>query len=355
MGNKRVCMLGTSPETKGGVGTVVKGYVESVRPEGYSFDHIVTHVDFSAVGKILVAGKAYIKCYASLNSRNYDIVHLHTSFGASFMRSIPFIELAHKRGLPIVNLVHTDKWETFYDEAPQSKKDTIARIYGLCDKVVVLADEWRDIFSTVISPEHIEVLENFTPTYEVNYWPNWDAKTVVFISRIEDYKGCDLIPDICDLVLQRIPDARFLVCGDGSFKDELESRICSYGIDDQVELVGWVDDVKKIQMLKRASLFLLPSYGEGMPMCVLEAMGLGLPVVATNVGGIPRLVADGQNGLLCDSGDAGGIAAAIVSILDSPERLAAMGAVSKERAHLHSFGPYGEKLKSIYDGVLRVH
>lgn len=355
MGNKRVCMLGTSPETKGGVGTVVKGYVESVRPEGYSFDHIVTHADLGAIGKILVAGKAYIKCFASLNSCNYDLLHIHSAFGASFDRSIPFIKLASRRGIPIVNLIHSDDWEAFYLNASQRRKELIANVYNLCDKIIVLSEGWRDLLASIVAPERISVLENFTPIYDKDCCHNWDAKTVVYISRIERIKGCDLIPDICDLVLRRIPDARFLICGDGSLKDELASRICSYGIDDRVELVGWVDNVKKIQMLKRSSLFLLPSYGEGMPMCVLEAMGLGLPVVATNVGGLSRLVANGRNGFLCDSGDAAGIAAAIVSILDSPERLAAMGAISRERAYQHSFGPYGEKLKSIYDDVLGVY
>lgn len=345
-------MLGTSPESKGGVGTVVKGYVESVRPDGYSFDHIVTHADLGAAGKIAVAGKAYLKCLASLNKSNYDLVHLHTAFGASFTRAVPFIELAHKRGIPIVNLVHTDKWEAFYEDAPQSKKNSIARIYGLCDKVVVLSDEWRDCFSTVVAPERLEVLENFTPTYEEDYWPDWSAKTVVFISRIESIKGCDLLPDICELVLKRIPDARFLICGDGSMKDELANEVNRRGIERQVELVGWVDDIEKIQMLKRSSLFLLPSYGEGMPMCVLEAMGLGLPIVATRVGGLPQLITDDENGFLCAPGDPVGLANSVAGILDKPERLAAMGAVSKERAYRHSFGPYSEKLKAIYDGVL---
>lgn len=353
MNTRRVCMLGTSPESKGGVGAVVKGYVDSVRPEGYTFNHVVTHVDRGPAGKIAVAGKAYLKCLASLNRSNYDLVHLHTSFGASFTRSVPFIKMAHKRGIPIVNLVHTDKWKTFYVDAPQSKKDTIARIYGLCDKILVLSEEWRDCFSAVVAPERLEVLENFTPTYEENFWPNWDARTVVFVSRIEGYKGCDVLPDICELVLKKIPSARFLICGDGSMKDEFAYEIGRRGIDQQVELVGWVDGPRKIQMLKRGSMFLLPSYGEGMPMCVLEAMGLGLPVVATEVGGLPQLVTSGQNGFLCVPGDASGIANAITDVLGSPEKLAAMGVVSKERAYWHSFGPYSEKLKAIYDDALR--
>lgn len=345
-------MLGTSPESKGGIGTVVKGYAESVRPKNYSFDHIVTHADLGIAGKIAVAGKAYCRCLGSLSKRNYDLVHIHSAFGASFDRSIPFIKLASKRGVPVVNLIHSDDWEAFYLNASQSKKKTIESVYGLCDRVIVLSDEWRDCLASVVPVERLAVLENFTPVYEEDFWPDWDAKTIVFMSRLEQIKGCNLLPDICESVLQRVPDSHFLICGNGSMKEELARELHRRSIDRQVELVGWVDGIKKTQMLKRASLFLLPSYGEGMPMCVLEAMGLGLPIVATEVGGLPQLITNGQNGLLCAPGDADGIANSIVGILSASETLAAMGAVSKERAYLHSFGPYSEKLKAIYDSVL---
>lgn len=352
MGVRRVCMLGTSPDSKGGIGTVVRGYVESVRPEGYAFDHVVTHADLGAFGKMAVAGKAYCKSLVSLNRRNYDLVQIHSAFGASFDRSIPFIKLASRRRIPIVNLLHSDDWDSFYLSASQAKKKAVEEVYSLCDRVVVLSDEWRNCLSTVVPVEHIAVLENFTPVYEEDFWPDWNSKTIVFMSRLEQIKGCNLLPDICESVLKRIPDSHFLICGDGSMKDELAREVRRRGIERQVELVGWVDDNKKIQMLKRASLFLLPSYGEGMPMCVLEAMGLGLPIVATEVGGLPQLVTNKQNGFLCVPGDAAGIANSIVEVLSASEKLAAMGAVSKERAYQHSFGPYSEELKGIYDSVL---
>ena len=123
-------------------------------------------------------------------------------------------------------------------------------------------------------------------------------------------------------------------------------------IDGNVTFFGWVEGGSKIEILKRASLFLLPSYGEGMPMCLLEAMGLGLPVVSTKVGGVPRIVKNGINGFVLEPGDAQGIANAIINILDNPSGYPAMSKASKATAASHSLKRYEKRLESLYDEVL---
>lgn len=351
---KRVCMLGTSPDSKGGIGTVVRGFAEDIHPEGYSFGHIVTHADRGAMAKASIAGAALAKCVLSMRPGTYDLVHIHSAFGASFTRSIPFIRMASKRGLPLVNHIHADDWESFYGEATAERKRRIAEVYSSCDRIIALSQEWAGTLSTVVPDDKIVVLENFSPVYDEGFVPDWDSKTVIFMSRLERIKGCDILPEICDEVLARVPGTRFLICGEGSMGDSLQAELRKRHLDDRVELLGWIGADRKIDILKRGSVFLLPSYGEGMPMCVLEAMGLGLPVVATNVGGVPQLVFNKKNGYLCEPGDTGQISDAIVTLLDNPMMSFAMSLEAKKRAELHSVAAYSERLKMIYDELLGV-
>lgn len=350
---KRICMLGTSPDSRGGIGTVVQGFTADIHLDEYEYHHIVTHRDRSAGAKLAIAGAAYAQCLRKMSPRYFDLVHIHSAFGASFLRSVPFIRLASKRGLPIVNHLHADDWDAFFGVASAGKRRLIAETYGKCDKVVALSEEWADTLSAILPEEKIAVLENFSPVFEKAFWPDRENRTVVFMSRLEKIKGCDILPEICEAVVGRLPDATFLICGEGSMRDSLASELEARALGANARLLGWIDGARKIDILKQGSLFLLPSYGEGMPMCVLEAMGLGLPVVATRVGGVPRIVEDGENGFLAEPGDACSIANSIVDILENAVLYDSMARQGKKRAELHSIRNYEKQLQAIYDEVLR--
>jgi glycosyltransferase involved in cell wall biosynthesis len=117
--------------------------------------------------------------------------------------------------------------------------------------------------------------------------------------------------------------------GDGRERAELEARIAVAGVADRVELVGDRDDVP--EQLARADVFVLSSRSEGAPMSILEAMAAGLPVVASAVGGVPELVADGQTGLLVAAGDSAALAGALRRLLEDPPLRARMGAAGAAR------------------------
>lgn len=349
---KRICLLGTSPESRGGIGTVMRGFTEDIHLDGYEYSHVVTHEDRWAGAKLAIAGQAYTKCLLSMKPDRFDLVHVHSAFGASFTRSIPFIHLASKRGLPIINHLHADDWEAFYGTASARKRRLIVETYGKCSKVIALSQEWADTLSSVLPENKIAILENFTPMFEGDFQPNRLNKTIVFISRLERIKGCDILPEICETVIKRIPDAIFLICGEGSMRDKMMKDFESRALGGNVKFLGWADAERKVDVLKQGSLFLLPSYGEGMPMCVLEAMGFGLPVVTTRVGGVPQIVENGKNGFLLEPGDARSIAGAVVRVLENEGLYSLMSRESKVRAEHRSLQSYAKQLEMIYGEVL---
>jgi glycosyltransferase involved in cell wall biosynthesis len=114
------------------------------------------------------------------------------------------------------------------------------------------------------------------------------------------------------------------VVGDGPDRGRVEHELATAGFEDRIELVGDVEDPGPF--LDRASLFVLSSRSEGLPMAVLEAMAAGLPVVATAVGGVPEVVQDGVTGALVPPGDAVSMGAALLDLASDPARARAWGA-----------------------------
>ena len=154
-----------------------------------------------------------------------------------------------------------------------------------------------------------------------------DAPLVVTVARLSYEKGLDTLIDAAAAVRQRLPAAGFAVVGDGPDREALQQQIATRRLDDAVRLVGFRRNVS--DWLAAADVVAVPSYSEGMPNVVLEAMAAGRAIVATRVGGIPEAIRDGQTGRLVPPGDAGALAAAIVEAIDSPERRRAWGAAAR--------------------------
>jgi hypothetical protein len=127
----------------------------------------------------------------------------------------------------------------------------------------------------------------------------------------------------------RWPDVEFQIVGDGPCRDQLMAQARDAGVLSHIEFIGHRDDVPAI--LAGADLFVLPSESEASPTAIFDAMAAGLPVVASRVGGIPELVADGVTGLLVPPADPDALAAAVLDLLDQPGRAMAFGKAAWER------------------------
>lgn len=140
-----------------------------------------------------------------------------------------------------------------------------------------------------------------------------DAKLVGVVARLEPEKGHPTLLAAWPEVVRRCPQAYLLVVGEGSQRDALEARASELGIADHVVFTGRRDDVPAVTAALDVAV--LPSYREAQGLVILEAMALGRPVVASNVGGIPEVIDDGVSGLLVPPGDPAALAAAIVRLL----------------------------------------
>ncbi len=110
------------------------------------------------------------------------------------------------------------------------------------------------------------------------------------VGRLAEQKGFGLLIDAIALAAPRLPGLHLTIVGDGGLRPQIESAIAKAGLQRQVTLAGWLDEARVRAALDAAQALILPSFAEGLPMVVMEAMAAGRPVIATMIAGVPELV-----------------------------------------------------------------
>ncbi|URN84120.1 glycosyltransferase family 4 protein [Acetobacterium wieringae] len=336
---------------KGGITSVANGYLESKLNDKYDISYIETYCDGWRFQKILKALKAYFCFLFIILFKKPDIVHIHSSFGASFYRKAPFVFLASKVNLFIINHVHGADFNEFFVNVNKNRKKRIESLYKKCDVTIALSDEWKENLSKIVEKEKIEIIENYS-ILQHNIKFDREEKRVLFLGFLCERKGCFDIPEVIYRVRQSITDVKFVLAGSGDKEDMnlIKRYIERYDISAYCEFPGWVRGREKEELLSQASLFFLPSYNEGMPMAILDAMGYGLPIVSTSVGGIEKIVHNGENGFVFGPGDIEGFAKAIIKILSNDEyrKFLGNGSINIVR-NGYSLEAHIQKVIEVYD------
>ena len=346
---KKVCMVVPSFSAKGGITSVVNGYRGSNLEKDFDIKYIETYCDGSKLSKFKTVLKAYFSFINILFFWHPDIVHIHSSFGGSFYRKLPFIVLSSWMNVPIINHIHGSYYNEFFFNAPPRKKKLISKTYNRCSAIIALSEEARKQLKQITHVK-IEVVENYG-IINVNAINNRMKrkchKNVLFLGFITEKKGCFDIPKILETVKDVIPDVKFIIGGVGEIN--LLKKTLKKSIRENIEFPGWVVGEKKDFLLKQADVFFLPSYSEGMPMSILDAMGYGLPIVSTNVGGITKIVHNGENGFVCEPGDIKGLSNSIIKLLNDDKLLKSSGEKSVAIINNgYSLDIHIKKIKTIY-------
>jgi glycosyltransferase involved in cell wall biosynthesis len=172
-------------------------------------------------------------------------------------------------------------------------------------------------------------------------------RRIAMVACLREEKRIDVLVRAASRILARHPEAEFLIAGDGTCRDQLMTLARETGVMHRFHFLGHRDDVPAV--LAQADVFVLPSRSEASPNSVIEAMAAGLPVVATNVGGIPELVAEGQTGRLVAPGDPEALAGALLDMLEHPERAADFGRAGRRRIEdTYSFDRMVEQFETLY-------
>jgi glycosyltransferase involved in cell wall biosynthesis len=227
---------------------------------------------------------------------------VHSASRASFWRKSIFMAIAMLAKCPVILHLHGGGFARFYEvECGKVRRRMIRFFLERAARVIVLSERWRAWITGITDNRRVVCIPNLVaPVEERPLWPR--RNIVLFLGRLERRKGIFDLLDAIAALRAHIPDLRLVCAGDGDL-----GSVARYaerlGIEDAVSLPGWVGPAEKQSLMNLAAVYVLPSYAEGLPVSLLEAMASGLPVAATSVGGIPDVVADGINGFLFAPGD----------------------------------------------------
>lgn len=350
---KKVCMVVPSFYAKGGIATVVSGYKGSEIEKHYNIQYIESYCDGNKIKKIFKAIGAYFSFLKEMVRNKPDLVHIHSSFGGSFYRKLPFVYIANFFNIPVINHIHGSEIANLYINASKKKKQLVESCFNKCKYLVVLSEEWKNNLQVVNTKTPKIVIENYSTIHkECLKRKNHQKKIILFLGFITELKGCFDIPEIAKKVIEKNENVEFILAGSGEI-EMLQKIIAKQGISQYFSFPGWVKKGEKEKLLKNADIFFLPSYTEAMPMSILEAMGFGLPIVATNVGGIPQLVEEGRNGYMTEPGKIDGFVKAILELIGSDELIYSMGKEGIKKAYeKYSLEKHLKKLCKLYEDVL---
>ncbi len=350
-----IVMLGTRFDTMGGISSVVNAYRDAGLFERQRIRYVATHGDGPAARKLLLAAYAMVQVLGMLLAGKMDLAHVHISSRASFWRKLVITLPIILAGKPVVLHLHGSEFHIFHDEESSSRaKKLICWFFERAARVIVLSQTWHDWVASRFPKARAVLVHNPVRMPEPTVFELREPTTVLFLGRIGKRKGAyDLLPAIAKLSVE-FPDMRLIMGGDGEL-DEARRMAESLGLASHLELPGWVTGAEKQALLSKASIYVLPSYHEGLPMSVLEAMAAGLPVISTRVGGIPEAVRDGVDGFLVDAGDVTALTDRLRALLSDADLRRRMGDAARERVRMHfSTEVIVPRIETIYAELLGI-
>ncbi len=267
--------------------------------------------------------------------------------------SLAAISLRRLLRVPFVQYVHADEFRV--------RARLCAAAVRHADATIAVSSYTREMaLAAGAAPERVHVIH-----------PGVDLPAEVPASRDERptlltvatllfrYKGHDVMTRALPLVRAQVPDARWVIVGDGPFRPAIESAVEAYGLGGAVELRGRVSDAERNEWLDRATAFCMPSRlpadglgGEGFGIVYLEAAAHGMPSIGGNVAGARDAVLDGETGLLVDPTDHLALAAAATRLLADPGLAAEMGAAARRHAEEHAWPLIAARVEALLHEVV---
>jgi glycosyltransferase involved in cell wall biosynthesis len=287
-----------------------------------------------------------------IDRKRVDVLHLHgygaTTFGriAGAMRRLPTIlhEHANLTDTPWFQKVADRALERYTDIAIAVSRSTAdfvvnARLVDPAKVKVVYLGAPHDEFSRTRSAEEIAAERRQLGIGAGDF-------AIGTVTRLHDSKGNSYLIDAAHLVVQRQPNARFFLVGEGPLRESLEAQAQQLGLGDRFVFVGFAKDVAAV--LTAFDLSVFPSLWEGTPLTAFEALASGKAIVATDADGLVDILTDGRDARIVPKRDAGALADAILDLIRHPDERARLAAAARVTAQRYDIAAFVRKMEQLY-------
>lgn len=298
----RVLMCGNHPKNTGGMSSVI----QQIRTYNWGehnvkLKFIPTFYPGNNFVKVFYFSFAFIRVLTQIIFVKPDIVYMHMSYKGSFTRKYSIHLLCKLLGRKDVIHLHGSEFLQWYNKLNNKKQNKVKKLLRECDCFIVLGEKWKNIIEKIEPKAKTVVINNSVCIPEaITKWN--ETFLLIFLGVLIPRKGLkDLLNAISQLDTKN--NFKLIIAGTGEQEKELKEMTELLSINDKVEYVGWLDAIAKIQLLKKSQVLVLPSYNEGLPIAIIEAMSYGLPIISTDVGDISTAVIHGENGFLFRPGD----------------------------------------------------
>jgi glycosyltransferase involved in cell wall biosynthesis len=323
---KNILYIAPDISVKGGISTVINGFLSTHLSQKYNIILVASHVDGSKLRKLLQGIAGLLTTAYCLTFRQIDIVHIHGGDITSVMRKYFYFRLVKHFKCKVVYHFHGASFLVQYSHASSSWQRRIKSLLEKSDIVICLSDSWKKSILQIAPESNVLVVYNSThlPALADKTQEKRETVNIVFLGLIGERKG---IFDLIEVVSRLIKDGcniHLTVGGNGDIS-RLHKEIELKGLKNHVTYVGWIMGDAKDKLLRNTDIFVLPSYGEGMPMTILEAMSYAIPIVSTLVGGIPELIINGTTGYMIQPGDVNNLYARILDLVTDADKRRTFG------------------------------
>jgi glycosyltransferase involved in cell wall biosynthesis len=319
-------ILGPLHPTVGGITTLIEGILSSNLTKQYqilTFDTqrptygrfkqtwdytLLVKIGPSSLIKSLIWTSAHLlKFPLVLIRRNPQIVHINTVGYWVFWENAIYAVIAKLFRKKVILHTHGGGFENFYNDSNFIFKFLIRQTFKISDKIFVLSPIWRNFFEKLSPREKIFISENFVDTIISNE-PMLNRNlneefTVLFVGgQGAKLKGLFDVIKAAEIVKKKTDKVAFILVACSGING-IESLCQRKGLTSTVKILGYLKNNSLAKVFAQSDIFILPSYAEGSPITMLEAMSAGLPVIASFAGSIPDIIQEGNNGFLINAGD----------------------------------------------------
>jgi len=311
----KILIVGSHPPPYGGIAVLVKETLNSRLKDKYDLIHcrtgsrdITVAQEETYIQSIIRLIYDYLSLIYLLVKHSPRVVNLYSPAFLGFWSKSILAIVSKLFGKKTVIHIHSAKFDSWYNNASQTKKWLIRFLLNRVDIIVIEGEIWKTFFKQIVPESKLVIIPNCV--HLSNFKKTKKSKrenkiSVLFPGSLCERKGVFDILKAVSLVVKEEKNIKFIFGGRSSNEEEIKilEIIKSQHLENYTAFIGEYTDKNKSEIYGSADIFILPSYAEGLPISMLDAMALGLPIISTRVGAIPEVIDDRVNGFLIEPGD----------------------------------------------------